>query len=345
VVPEIPDVIFRFFASHPAGPMLTFDREVSDPQEGLRESLESFITGFGADDVEAVQADSNFRFFAGHREDQDRAARVWLAERLLAREIARGRLETIREDRLSSRPRPYDLSALEDVPVDDDHLVPLSAFSFNGATLVRNDVAFMVLPTTGSPNSTHWLLAAIYEQGLAERASVRLDPYLWGPSATYPSMFYRMWMYGQPLDWGRIHALQEAEHGRWMPESDRARERFTDYAWMPRGEEVHFVCEEVPDSGVISREAARYLHAIYSKRSQKIEHLDGAIRLYAEADFPERAALHARDAGKQGVREKVFLVEGSQDRDVLGQIAQTFFVWNHDVQKYFSSAFAAPQTP
>jgi hypothetical protein len=167
--------------------MLTFDREVSDPRDVLRDPLEDFLASFGQDEVAAVQADEHFRFFSGHREDKDRSARVWLGERLLSREIARRRLETIREDRCAPRPRPYDLPVLEDLPAGDDHLVPLSAFTFDGSRLIRHEFAFSVLSTTGSPNSTHWLLAAIYEQGLADQARVRLDPFLYGPAATYPA--------------------------------------------------------------------------------------------------------------------------------------------------------------
>lgn len=344
MAPEIPDAVFRFFASDPAGPMLTFDREVSDPHDALREPLEAFLASFGADDVAAVQAQTDFHFFSGHRPDKDRAARVWLGERFLATEIARCRLEAIREDSHAARPRPYELSALEDLPVGDDHLVPLSAFSFDGARLLRNEFAFLVLPTTGSPNSTHWLLSAIYEQGLANQTRVRLDPFLCGPAATYPAMFYRMWMYGRPLDWARVHALQEPEHGRWMPDSGRSRGQFTDYAWMPRDEEVHFVCEEVPEPEIVSTEAARYMHAVYSRRSRSIEHFDGALRLYDIPLIPQRSALHARNAGKMGLREKVFLVDGPQVPDVLGQVAQAFFVWNKDVQKYFNDTLTIRET-
>src|SRR5687767_12097422 len=124
---EIPEVVFRFFASNPAGPMLTFAREASDPQDVLRDWLEEFLASFGSDEVAAVQSDEHFRFFSGHREDKDWAARVCLGERLLSKEIARRRLETIRNDRRAQRPRPYDLPALEDLPVRDDNLVPLSA--------------------------------------------------------------------------------------------------------------------------------------------------------------------------------------------------------------------------
>jgi hypothetical protein len=157
-------------------------------------------------------------------------------------------------------------------------------------------------------------------------------------------MFYKMWMYGRPLDWARVHALKEPEHGRWMPDSAGSGGRFTDFAWMPRGDEVHFVCEEVPEPEVISTEAARYMHAVYSLGSRAIQHFDGALRLYEPSDILERGELHARHAGKMGLREKVFLVDGPQDPNVLSQVAQAFFVWNEDVGQYFSNTIAAQET-
>ena len=125
-----------------------------------------------------------------------------------------------------------------------------------------------------------------------------------------------------------------------MPESRRSRGQLTDFAWMPRADEVHFVCEEVPEPEVVSTEAARYMHAVYSRRSRAIEHFDGALRLYETSDIHQRGALHARNAGRMDLREKVFLVDGPQDSNVRGQVAQAFFVWNDDVQKYFSNTFA-----
>lgn len=341
---QIPREIFDFFAAHPVGPMLSFDLEASDPRDVLREPLETFLSSFSAEEVASVQASKDFQFFAGRRPDKDRAARVWLGERRLAIEIARRRLEVITQDLDCLRPRPYAAPALGDLQIDDHHLAPLAAFRFDGARLVRNEFAFLLLPTTGAPNSTYWLLATIYEQGLAPRTRVRLDPFLSGPVATFPEAHHRMWLYGRALDWERIRSLKEPEHGRWMPDSPLSRGQFTDYAWTPRDDEVHFVCEEIPSVENIGTEPARYLHAIYSRRSRTIEHLDGAIRIYSREEIGQRTALHARNAGKMGVRQKVFAIGGALDPDVLSQVAQTFFVWNSDVQQYFGNTIAMGST-
>ena len=69
-----------------------------------------------------------------------------------------------------------------------------------------------------------------------------------------------------------------------------------------------------------------------------ISHLDGALRIYGENEFADRRDQHVRDAGKAGIRLKVFRTDGDVPRESLSVVAQTFFVWNEDVKKYFSSA-------
>jgi len=331
----IPDEVFDFFASNPAAPALTVAHEVSNLASPIRVHLEAFLCAFDASDVAAAGSDPECQFIADRTVGPDRAARAWLAERTLTFEIPRRRLQVLRDDALAARPRPYGLPALEDLEIADDHLVSLLDFDFDGARLIRNGFAFLVLATTGSPNSTHWLLRAIYNQGLENRTRVRLDPFLYGPASAFPAMFYRMWMYGRPLDWPRVEALREPDHGRWLPGALSHRCEFTDYAWIPRAGEAHFVCEEVPTVEDVPVDGARYFHAIYAKQAKSIQHFDGAIRLYTMTEIEARHDVHARNAGKMGLREKVFLTDGPVSSDALSEIAQTFFVWNEDVQQYF----------
>jgi hypothetical protein len=251
-------------------------------------------------------------------------------------EIPRRKLKLLCAERGAIRPRPYDLPALADLEPADDHLVPLSAFQFDGSRLIRNGYAFTVLTTTPSHNSTHWLLAAISSEGISDRTNVRLDPYLFGPEDTYPMMFYRMWMYGRPLDWERIAGLREPEHGRWLPGPLSHQCEFTDFCWTPRPDEVHFVCEEVPTRLSLAREASRYLHAVYAPRTETIEHFDGAIRIFTEAEIESRHSLHVRKGGKLGIREKVFRTDLGIPRESFSVVAQAFFVWNMDVGAYLT---------
>jgi hypothetical protein len=332
---EIPREVFAYFAASPIGPMLQLPREAADSESPVREPLERFLAELLPDEVAAACADPHFQFFAAGQHDLDRRARVWIAERRLAVEIAVRKLEVVRSELSEARPRPYDLLAVADLDVDDDHLVPLSAFEFDGARLTRNGHAFTVLTTTGSPNSTYWLLRTIYDRGLSDRARVRLDPFLFGPQDSFAAMHYLMWMYGRSLDWSRLANLTEPDFGQWRPASLSRDGEFTDFAWTPRGREVHFVCEEVPSMDDADRQPARYLHAVYDRTAKWISHLDGALRLYNATEIRDRQGSHVRNAGRVGIREKVFRCEGDIPPDVLCVIAQAFFVWNEDVRGYF----------
>ena len=279
----------------------------------------------------AVLDDYEFQFFNAGAEDRDRAARTWIAERLVDEGISRLRFATLREDSTQPRPRPYEAQPLADLPVDTDGLVSLSHFSFDGSRLLRNGHAFLPLSTTGAANSTYWLLNVIYEEGLADVTRIRLDPFLTGPAEDFPAVSYKMLVYGRPLDWDRVESLKQPEHGRWTPDS-LSHGQITDHAWVPRDREVHFVCEEVPKT---VSEAARYLHAIYRVESRDLVHLDGALRLYSADGLRSRLAQHVRNAGKSGERHKVFRIDEAIGRDSLSSVAQAFFIWNYDVRNYF----------
>ena len=66
-------------------------------------------------------------------------------------------------------------------------------------------------------------------------------------------------------------------------------------------------------------------------------HLDGALRIYTAPQLEERLAVgHLRKAGKTGVRRKIFRIDEPVGRDAFSLIAQAFFVWNDDMNKYFT---------
>jgi hypothetical protein len=337
----IPVDVFEFFASDPTGPYSNLRRVAYDSSSKIHSSLDSFLEEIPADIVEQTQRDSQFQWFWGSALNADREARIWIAERFVSQEISRRRIELLREEYAEDRPQPYSIEALNDVRVDDEHMVSLSEFEFDGSRLLRNRYAFTILSTTGSPNSTYWLLNLLYQQNLAKLARVRLDPLLFGPAERFPSVFYRMLVYGRPLDWGKISHLRKTEHGRWFPDSLSRTSAFTDYCWEPRENEVSFLCEEVPLVETVSTEVARYLHAIYAYGNQTIKHLDGALRLYTTDDIGRRHDQHLRNTGKAGIREKVFRTDEPISRDNFSLLTQAFFIWNRDVQKYFTQVVAS----
>ena len=164
----------------------------------------------------------------------------------------------------------------------------------------------------------HWLLQQLGRHALVDAVSVRLDPLLHGPTGALSGHFYRMDVYGRPLDWDRIRNLQSPDHGRWLPGNLSRSSLFTDYAWVPHDDEVDFICEELPPRDEVEERGSRYLHAVYDRRHHRITHLDGAVRVYNADELTSREASHVRNAGKVGTRVKVFRSDHQIDPDVLG---------------------------
>jgi hypothetical protein len=312
--------------------MISVDEIVRDSKATAYLDLQEFLAGIPHANVSHAMADPTLRCFVRHIEH---AARIWLGKQYLTNEVWKRKLSLLSDEAGSRRPSPYRLPVLQDLDVDAEGLVPLKAFKFDGSRLVRGGYAFTVLTTTRSANSTYWLLHKIARSETTEHMRVRLDPYLWGPIASFHGLEYKVWMYGRELDWYRLSGLQSEEHGRWGPESGEP--GFTDYVWSPRESEVHFKCEEVPAQTERESAAARYLHAIYQPDGANLVHLDGALRLLDPVALRSRRESHVRVAGKVGTRIKIFRSDGEMARDALSEIAPAFFMWNEDVTRYFGS--------
>lgn len=239
------------------------------------------------------------------------------------------------DPRLSSEIIPYSAACLRDLKVDDEFLVSLADFTYNNSTLNTNGFSFTVCPTNAAANSTYWLLRSFYEQGIANHVSVRLDPFLWGPSDSFPQMMYKMIVYAKPVNWDGIGQLKEQHHGRMQADKLPGRNELTEFCWDPRDDGIHFTCEELPHVERIHIEGARYLHAIYDPNTRTITHFDGALRIYTAKQFEIRHTKHLRDSGKMGLPRKIFRIDTPIDREAFSLIAQAFFVWNEDLAQYF----------
>jgi hypothetical protein len=337
---EVPEELFRTFASDPTGPLDKLLLATNDPSCAFYADSNRLLDAIPPGAISETCKDETFLLFHGEAKDYDRPARIWFAERFLIDEISRRKLRLIKEGDSEVRPVPYYFSACSDIEVGDDHLAKLSQFEFDGARLIHNENAFTILSTTESPNSTYWLLQILYSEGLARNASVRLDPFLWGAIDTFPAMHYKMLVYARPLCWQRIASLQQEEHGRWRPDSSNGWSEFTDFCWTPRGSEIHFTCEEVPKMSHAERNAARYCHAIYSKDCELITHFDGALRLYTSQELQARHSTHVRRCGKAGHRIKVFKLDTAVPKESFSLVSQAFFIWNTDVINYFRLALS-----
>jgi hypothetical protein len=139
----------------------------------------------------------------------ERCARAWFAQWYLMQKASEARLRSISDGGANCAAMPYAAECLRGVVVDTEGMVKLANFEAAGATFARTGFNFTIGSTTLSPNSTFWLLRSFVEQGIADHVSVRLDPFLWGPSDTFAPMMFKMIVYGKPVNWDGIAMLKE----------------------------------------------------------------------------------------------------------------------------------------
>lgn len=329
----LPEDIVRDFAADPFAPLDKIPEKAQDRAWDLYPQLSTFLESLPPEAIQIAFADPGFASMYGQ---SDRMARIWITDRLLTYETARRRLAIVAE---ASEPKdtiPYDAQCLNGINVDAEYMVRLANFSTNGSILEQRGHRFTICSTTESPNSTYWLLRSFHSLNIVKYMSVRLDPFLWGSSDSFPEPMYKMIVYGQPLDWCRIGRLRQPDFGQLRADKAWEDSEVTEYTWEPRDDGVHFICEELPRKDQISVRGARYLHAIYNPKNESITHFDGALRIYTDDQYELRRSDHVRKSGKLGVRRKVFRTDEPISRDTFSLIAQAFFVWNRDIVTYFS---------
>jgi hypothetical protein len=303
----------------------------NDPSWPLHSELCRLLESLGPEALEATYADSTF---AGLYGKDERLARIWYAERLLIEQAARKRLQSLADFQPNAGALPHSADCFPGPRADDECLVPLTNFTYNNSTLNANGFSFTVCPTNAAANSTYWLLRSFYEQGIADHVSVRLDPFLWGPSDSFPQMAYKMIVYAKPVNWNGIDRLKEQHHGQMRADKSPDRSELTEFVWDPRDDGIHFTCEELPPIERVDLEAARYLHAIYDPHTSAITHFDGALRIYTVEQLKTRHSKHVRNSGNMGLRRKIFRLDEPIDREAFSLIAQAFFIWNRDLATY-----------
>ncbi len=290
--------------------------------------------------AEEMSRDERFEreLYVRRNADFEFEARAWAISEALSWEIPQRRIALLEPLEGETLPPPLHHPALKGIAPAMDHLVPLNDFEWSGNRLVRNDFAFLPLSPVESPNSQYWFLNELFKLGRSAQAFVRLDPFLNDSARELTVMAYRMMVYGRPLDWPRIRNLKEEEHGQWMPGRDKRGVEVTDYAWTPRGEEVHFRCEELPIQESIRLRGSRYLHAIYIPSRDEFIHLDAAVRVFTAGEWQQRMKTrHVRKAGQVGRRHKVFRIDTPISTDTFSNLCAQFYVWNSDVQRYFGA--------
>ena len=268
----------------------------------------------------------------------------WLIEGLIVqavdRAIAKKRLLLLNTNKQSQQIKPYDHHDLNGIELDSNNLVKLSEFDTSLRYLKRGSTVFEILPSiANSTNSMYWALRKLFQLANQGEIRIRLDPLMLQQASTYRSMQYKMWVYGKELDWQDIGNLKEDRHMRWQPNYGvQGDAEFTDLVWSPRGNEIHFICEELPKKELISIRGSRYFHSIYIPDKPRFIHCDGATRIYSTQEIEERYTTHVRNIGKIGKRVKIFQTDFDIPTIDWVSLISAFYIWNMDIERYFKES-------
>jgi hypothetical protein len=264
--------------------------------------------------------------------------RFYLIHRI-QNQIAFDRLCSLTDN--SNRPAPYNNKNLRNLTIDQNGLAEINSFDISLGGFKYNGFVYNLTPITDASNSAYWISQAIikhhYESKLPFK--IRLDPFIEIKEKEYNPMMYKMHVYGKELNWERIKSLQSLEDGKWLNEKSYSDIGNTDFVWYPSQDEVHFTCEELPKSEHLKTRGSRYFHAIFDKKTGKVKHCDGAIRVYDNTEFEKRVLYHVKqsEVRKLGKRIKVFQLDAPINQSVFGSLIVNFFVWNYDVMGYFGA--------
>ena len=216
----ISDRIIQYFARENGDMFWAVTRVLENRHHYLSEELHGLVSSIGNDNETA---------------------------RLLTQEIAMRRLAELQQIRKAVVPLPYAHPDLEGTKLDEHFLVDISNFETSREAFERGNTAFQICLALPELNSMYWAKKVLLESPEKCTIRVRLDPFIMSDRNEYSWPFYKMWVYGVPLDWERIGALREEEHARWMPDYRSLVDvQFTDVVWAPRDDGIHFQCEEVP---------------------------------------------------------------------------------------------------
>jgi hypothetical protein len=246
--------------------------------------------------------------------------------------ISRMRINHLRAQCGAQIPDPYGHPDLTRFQPSSHGLVPLNEFDLALRSPASGDSVFEMLPSLDQRNSSHWSLGLL--QRLPEtNPFIRLDPLMVAPRKGYRGYMAKMDVYGRPLTWRKVLELRDESSHRWMPARQDSDVAFTDAIWTPRDDEIHLRCEEVPTEKASAYRGSRYFHTIVNRRKRAIVHCDGAIRIFNTEEAAARAAprSHVGNAGKVGVRIKLFQIDEELDSESWMELFKVFFVWNEDL--------------
>ncbi|KUO64812.1 MAG: hypothetical protein APF83_14150 [Lutibacter sp. BRH_c52] len=259
----------------------------------------------------------------------------------LQREITNSRIETLLQN--NGLVNLFKSRKTSKLNCDKNYLIYTNQFDLKYHRFQIDDFVYELCPINGASNSNYWISRAILKciNETKVNFKVRLNPFIEIQSDKYFPIMYKMYVHGKPLNWKNLITLRNDDFGQWFNEWEN---NFTDFVWSPKENEIHFTCEEYPSYSFNGITTSRYFHAIFNKVTGGIKHCDGAIRVYNDTEIDTRKNYHVRqpEVRKVGKRLKIFQFDSKDNQnleltqDHFSELAVNFFVWNHDVQRYFN---------
>jgi hypothetical protein len=187
------------------------------------------------------------------------------------------------------------------------------------------------------------------------RARVHLDPDMVGLAKTAPFPLELDYWYGPKFndDLGAIasgvtvHSADETQ--RFYHELSR-----TEFWWQRRRNdlldrnEMILEAEELRDaeSGAgHDKFRCRYVHSVIDEVSGRIEHLDGAIRAYDDAEILSRLGVNLMHAERKTDYKKLWRVDGDLDLHHWKTLIHNFFRGNPLIAEYFGQPTGSQNVP
>lgn len=331
-----------YFEKQPTGSFYTINEVIRDKSHPYNEVVMHDLNSIPNEILDEWAAKKRVeRLISSEVENKDLAVRSWFLEHSIGKEIAIKRLNLLKDTLKDQRPMPYDLPELFDLTIDENGLANLKDFDCSNFGLGYKNEVYQLCPSLEQFNSCHWLFNILVTEEFRNNKNfkIRLDPLVKVPKDIFRPYFQHMVIYGKTLDWENLKKLKVEEFGQWMGDDGSTPSiRTTDYVWSPSKDEVHFTCEELPKLEYLELRGSRYFHAIFDKKTGKIIHCDGAIRIYNHYEYTTRLNFHVRqpEVRKIGKRVKIFQIDDSISHDLFMKLATNFLVWNQDAIGYFN---------
>ena len=327
--------LIKYLSSTDIPLIFVVDRIVFDNDHPQKKNLDSFMNEINNSEIQRILSNKDYRSFGKQINSLswEENAKISCAKSSLYEEVGKYRLKILLEKK--DIVPPYELPEFKNIEIDSDNLI---SFSQMHEIAKSSNKVFQILLSLPAPNSMYWCARSLFELSRSCEVKIRLDPFLIFEKGGYAQMNYKMFVYGKPPNLNSYNSLSELKHLRWMADNyDSSESQFTDAVWIPRGNEIHIIFEEIPKDSCSSYRPSRYFHSIFNKEKNKIEHLDGAIRIYSKSEIKRRIDCHVKDIGKIGKRIKIFKVDSEIELENWSDVAASFFVWNSDVVNYFSN--------